>query len=201
MLKRHSLPFILYFGVFLIQAVGIALLLTLFDLRNSNNAFVAPLVGALASGAAVVLANASNAVKVGKTKKRSSALIILKSFSPLISTLYTRLSIARARAKRLENDDLNDSVMELEQGIFRQWVMEDLSWTANAFEAIAPSKVLSVPGYSSLPAHEEIRKLIKELSEKWDDRAARKRLIPLTQVRLYVVGPAVPHPCGDCPVL
>jgi hypothetical protein len=27
------------------------------------------------------------------------------------------------------------------------------------------------------------------------------RLIPLTQVRLYVVGSAVPHPCGDCPVL
>jgi hypothetical protein len=26
-------------------------------------------------------------------------------------------------------------------------------------------------------------------------------LIPLTQVRLYVVGSAVPHPCGDCPVL
>jgi hypothetical protein len=28
-----------------------------------------------------------------------------------------------------------------------------------------------------------------------------KWLIPLTQVRLYVAGSAVPHPCGDCPVL
>ena len=31
--------------------------------------------------------------------------------------------------------------------------------------------------------------------------AGARRLIPLTQVRLYVVGPAVPHPCGNCPVL
>ena len=45
----------------------------------------------------------------------------------------------------------------------------------------------------------------KHYLRKWNgkDFEFRKteRLIPLIQVRLYVVGSAVPHPCGDCPVL
>ena len=39
------------------------------------------------------------------------------------------------------------------------------------------------------------------LIQQREDAMKQMRLIPLTQVRLYVVGPAVPHPCGDCPVL
>ena len=41
----------------------------------------------------------------------------------------------------------------------------------------------------------------KYLKHHSREETKSRRLIPLTQVRLYVVGSAVPHPCGDCPVL
>ena len=49
--------------------------------------------------------------------------------------------------------------------------------------------------------HEENTKYV--FIEKYNSAnpLVQQRLIPLTQVRLYVVGSAVPHPCGDCPVL